>query len=150
MNIQCSPFIKNLNYILTFLLLKKNQKKNNISSAVVVRAFHSRYPKANAIQWQQIEVSRWAVNFTLQNKWYSALFDSYGNWLDSMTLISIESIPKNVQERFEKRFLKSGIKSIHKIETPNNTIYEIKWTNGIFMWRLLYDISGKMVGKLIS
>lgn len=142
--------LKKIKHILASLLLIKSQNKSNLSSPTVVNAFRIKYPNANAVQWHQIEVSRWAVNFTLKNKWHSALFDSHGNWLDSMTLISLESIPKNVQKTFQKSFLKSGIKNIHKIETPNKTIYEIKWTNGIFIWKLLYDFSGKMVGKLIS
>ena len=137
-------------YISTSLSLRWIKNKPNLSSPAVVDAFRIKYPNANAVQWHQIEVSRWAVNFTLKNKWHSALFDSQGNWLDSMTLISMESIPKNVQENFEKSFLRSGIKNIHQIETTNNTIYEIKWSNGIFKWKLLYDISGKMVGKLTA
>lgn len=90
------------------------------------------------------------AKFSLKDNWYSILYDSHGNWLDTIVLVFMESIPKNIQENFEKSFVKSGIKSIHQIEMINKTIYEIKWSNGIFRWNLLYDISGKMTGKLIS
>tara|TARA_R110002050_G_scaffold261556_1_gene401574 strand:+ start:31960 stop:32397 length:438 start_codon:yes stop_codon:yes gene_type:complete len=142
--------LKKIKYIVTSLSLKRIKNKSNLPNIKVVNAFKLKYPNASAIQWQQIEISRWAINFTLKNKWYSALFDSHGNWLDTITLVSMESIPKNVQENFEKSFVKSGIKNIRLIETNDNTIYEIKWTNGIFKCNLLYDISGKMVGKLIT
>ena len=147
---QYYPFFKKIKYVLASLSLRKSQNKSNLSNHTVVNAFKLKYPNAHAVQWHQIEVSRWTVNFTLKNKWHSVLFDSHGNWLDTINLISIESIPKSVQENFEKNFVKSGIKNIRQIEMANTTIYEIKWTNGIFIWNLLYDISGKMVGKLIS
>ena len=125
------------------------QKEHQFLSPKVVKVFTLRYPYANAIQWQQIDVFRWQVNFTLRNKWYSALFDSNGNWLETTTLVSMEAVPKNIQQNFEKSFVKSGIKIIRQVDTNDKTIYEFKWTNGIFIWKLLYDISGKMVGKLI-
>lgn len=126
------------------------QKKLKFSSPKVINAFKLKYPFANTVQWQQIDVFRWQVNFTLRNKWYSALFDSDGNWLETMTLVSMESVPRNVQQNFEKSFLKSGIRIIRQVDTIDKTIYEFKWTNGIFIWKLLYDMSGRMVGKLIA
>tara|TARA_R110002096_G_scaffold341990_1_gene534888 strand:+ start:2803 stop:3255 length:453 start_codon:yes stop_codon:yes gene_type:complete len=150
MHTQCLPFFKKLKYILASLSLTKSQKKSNLSSPTVVKALKLKYPNASAVQLEQVEVSKWAASFTLKNKWHSALFDSHGNWLDTMTLVSLESLPKNVQENFQKSFVERGIKNIHQIDMNNKTIYEIKWTNGIFIWKLLYDVSGKMVGRLIS
>lgn len=126
------------------------RNRPKLSSPTVFNAFKLKYPSASTPQWQQIDVFRWEVNFILRNKWYSALFDSHGNWLETMTLISLEAIPKNVLNVFEKSFTISGIKNIRQIQMTNGTIYEIKWTNGVFIWKLLYDISGKMVGKLIA
>ena len=126
------------------------RNKPKLSSPAVYNAFKLKYPNASTVQWQQIDVFRWEVNFILRNKWYSALFDSNGNWLETMTLISLEAIPKNVRKIFKKSFAISGIKNIRQIEMANGTIYEIKWSNDVFIWKLLYDISGKMVGKLIA
>ena len=126
------------------------RNKPKLSSPAVYNAFKLKYPNASTVQWQQIDVFRWEVNFILRNKWYSALFDSHGNWLETMTLISLEAIPKNVRKIFKKSFAISGIKDIRQIEMANGTIYEIKCSNDVFIWKLLYDISGKMVGKLIA
>mgnify|MGYP003632310967 CR=1 FL=1 len=142
--------LKKIKYVLTSQSSKRIQNKSDLLNHRVATAFKLKYPNANAVQWKQIEISKWMAKFSLKDTWYSTLYDSQGNWLDTIALVPIESIPKNIQENFEKSFVKSGIKSIHQIETSNKTIYEIKWTNGIFRWNLLYDISGKMTGKLIS
>lgn len=142
--------LKKIKYISTSRSLKGGGSKPHLPNFTVVNAFNLRYPKASTIQWQQIEVSRWVAIFKLKNKCYSALYDSHGNWLDTITKVSMESIPKSVQENFGKSFVKSGIKNVCKIETINRTIFEIKWTNGILAWNFLYDISGNMVGKLTS
>ena len=139
---------KNIKVILTSFSLLRIQNECNLSNHAVLNAFNLKYPNASAVQWKQIEASLWMAKFILLNKRYSASYDTLGNWLDTISLVSMESIPKNVQENFEKSFIKSGIKNIRQIETTGRTIYEIKWTNGIFMLKLLYDISGKMVGKL--
>lgn len=126
------------------------QNKTKFSSPIVVNAFEFKYPNACAVQWQQIDLSKWHVNFNILNKWYSALFDVQGNCLETNTLMSMESIPEIIQKNFEKSFLKSGIIRVRQVETADKTIYEIKWTNGVRSWKLLYDVSGKIVGKLIA
>jgi hypothetical protein len=142
--------LKKIKNMMTSHSSRSIRNKPKLSSPTVYNAFRLKYPNASTVQWQQIDVFRWEVNFILRNKWYSALFDSHGNWLETMTLISLEAIPKNVRKIFKKSFAISGIKNIRKIEMANGTIYEIKWTNGVFIWNLLYDISGKMVGKVIA
>lgn len=126
------------------------QNKNKFSSPTVVNAFKFKYPNASAVHWQQIDLSKWHVNFNILNKWYSALFDIQGICLETITLASMESIPEVIQKNFEKSFLKSGIIDVRQVETSDKTIYEIKWTNGVRSWKLLYDVSGKIVGKLIA
>ena len=126
------------------------QNKPKFSSPTVVTAFEFKYPNASAVQWQQIDLSKWHVNFNMLNKWYSALFDVHGNCLETITLMSLESIPEIIQKNFEKSFLKSGIIQVRQVETCDTTIYEINWTNGRSNWKLLYDVSGEIVGKLIT
>lgn len=142
--------LKKIRYMMTARSSRSIRNRPKLSSPTVYNAFKLKYPNAKTVHWQQIDVFRWEVNFILRNKWYSALFDSHGNWLETMTLISLEAIPKNVKKIFIKSFTISGIKNIRQIEMANGTIYEIKWTNGVFIWKLLYDNSGKMVGKLIA
>lgn len=35
------------------------------------------------------------------------------------------------------------------IQTPNKSLYEMKWHNGIYAIKLLYDGTGKIVGRVI-
>ncbi len=102
------------------------QNKHNFASPIVISAFKIKYPNTTAVQWQQIDVSRWHIDFILIKKCYSALFDIQGNWLETNNLITTEAIPEVVLKNFEKSFEKDGIKDISQVEMINNTIYEIK------------------------
>ena len=115
---------------------------------VVKRTFKSKYPKATFSQWKQIDVFKWQVNFTFKENQYSALFDSEGNWLETVTMVPFALTPKQVRESFEGKYDATGVQQIHHVQTPTTNIYEIQWSSGVFKWKFLYDISGKIVGKL--
>lgn len=142
--------LKTIKNIFTSTSSRLVENETKLTSPTIVTAFNFKYPGASAVRWQQIDMSKWHVNFNLLNKWYSALFDIQGNCLETITLASIETIPEIIQKNFEMSFLKSGIIHIRHVETANKTIYEIKWTNGVCNWKLLYDDSGEIVGKLIA
>ena len=111
--------------------------------------FKSRYPKAMFVRWHRIDVLKWEVKFRFRAKNFSALFDNEGNWLETITGVSLTLTPKHVQESFKRKYDPEGLQLINHIKTSNIDIFEIQWSNGVFVWKLLYDISGRIVGKLI-
>ena len=133
----------------TFLFAKKykaNPQRLNIKISVV---FKLKYPNAKVVTWKQIDVSKWQVSFKIKGRPYSSLYSSQGNWLETVSSVLLIEIPKEVQEGFGSRYGSKGLKHIYRINTPNQVIFEMLWSNGVYDLELLYDETGKMVGKLI-
>lgn len=137
-----------LQHVLTSSFLKLTRNKRNIPNIAVGKAFKSKYPKAKFARWNQVDVFKWAVNYKFRSKAFSALFDSEGNWLETATILSLNLTPKQVRDNFKGKYNPDGLQKIHHIKTGNSEIFEIQWSNGIFAWKLLYDISGKIIGKI--
>ena len=128
-------------------VVKKNRKMPN---AVVRMAFKSKYPKATFTIWKQIDVFKWQVNFITKERQYTGLFDSEGNWLETINMVPLNFIPENVKQSFEEKYCSDGLRQIYQIQTPNRTLFEIQWNNDLYALKLVYDIAGKIVGKMMS
>ncbi len=138
-----------LQYIFNSSFLKVTRTKINMPNITVASAFKSKYPKAAFVRWNQIDVFKWQVNFSLKDHDFSALFNSEGIWLETVTQLPLSHAPKQVQESFEVKYGTDGLQQIQYVKTPNSDIYEIQWSNGVIVMKVLYNISGKIVGKLI-
>ncbi len=69
---------------------------------------------------------------------------------DEVRKLKIEKdVPKKVQDSFGSRYGRKGLKHIYRIKTPNQVIFEMLWSNGIYDVKLLYSETGTIVGKLI-
>ncbi len=123
-------------------------KTHNVSSLVSV-SFSSKFPRAKNIIWQQIDVNKWHVIFTLGKKKYTALFNSDGKWMETVSNTTLNKIPKQVQLTFEKKHNRDGIQQIYHVQTPDRNFYEMKLHNGTYVLKLIYDDSGKTLGQLI-
>jgi len=138
-----------LQYVFSSSFWKVSRNKRRIPNIAVGKSFRSRYPKATFARWNKVDVLLWEVNFRIRGKDFSALFDNDGNWLETVTAVSLSYTPKRVQESFSENHAPEGLQQIHHIQTSNSDIFEIEWGNGVFAWKLLYDFSGKLMGKLI-
>ena len=124
------------------------RKRSNVSSLVGIR-FNSKFPNAKHVLWQQVDVYKWQVNFTLKRKKYSALFNSQGKWIETVSLVTLDKTPEIIKYKFEEKFNKEGLLQIYHVQTPKKILYEMNWHNGIYAIKLLYDITGKIVGRII-
>lgn len=132
------------------LLLKRLFKSRRpIANARVLNTFKLKFPKATRVIWQQVDVFKWHVNFNLKNKRSTALFDSEGVWLETVTLMSIKEIPDQLQLTMEEKYNNNGLLQIFHVQTPDRSIYEMNLNNGLFTLKLLYDLRGKIIGKLL-
>lgn len=136
-------------YLLTSLQNRVVKNKRELPGAAVCIAFKSKYPKAAFVRWKQIDVFKWQVNFNSKGKKFTSLYDSEGNWLETITLVPLEFIPKKVQQNFKGKFNREGLHQIYQIQTPHHVIFEMQWGNGIYTLKLIYDVAGKILGKLI-
>jgi len=123
--------------------------KRTIVNPLVLCSFNSKFPNATHILWQQVDVFKWHVNFTLKKKKCTALFDSKGKWLETVTLVSLDKIPERLQLTLDEKNNKEGLRQIYHVQTPDRSLYELNLNNGLYTLRLLYDLSGKIVGKVL-
>ena len=126
------------------------RRKRFNGSPLVKKSFILKFPNAKRVLWYQIDIFKWRVNFTLKEKKHSALFDSEGNWMETITLIPLNKIPKALQLTFEEIYSKDDLQKIYYVQTPDRSIYEMNLNNGLYSFKLLFDVSGNIIGTLIS
>lgn len=143
-------FYKKFNYLLNLALLNVFKSNRVMPGKTVCLAFKSKYPKASFIQWKQIDVFRWQVTFHFKKEEHFALFSSEGKWLETITPVSLDITPKQVQQNFTGNYNNDGLQQIYHVETPKQNLYEISWNSGIYVLKLLYNSSGKIMSKMIS
>ncbi|MBD0850081.1 PepSY-like domain-containing protein [Maribacter arenosus] len=123
--------------------------KKTIVNPLVQRSFNLKFPKATHIFWQQIDVFKWHVNFRWKKNKCTALFNSEGEWLETVTLVSLDKIPERLQLTLDEKTNKEELRQIYHVQTPDRSLYELNLNNGRYTFRLLYDLSGEIIGKFI-
>lgn len=132
------------------LLIKQLFRRGRpITNSLVLRSFNSKFPTATHILWQQVDVFKWHVNFNLGKKKCTALFNSEGKWMETVTLMSFDKIPEQLQLTMEEKHNSEGLQQIYHIQTPDRSIYELNLNNGLYSLKILYDLSGRIVGKIV-
>ena len=140
---------KKVSYFWFPLLNRLFTAKKKMPNTLVQLSFKLKYPLAKVIIWKQIDVFKWHVNFETKGKRYSSLYTSEGAWLETACSVTVKDVPKKVQDSFGSRYGRKGLKHIYRIKTPNQVIFEMLWSNGIYDVKLLYSETGTIVGKLI-
>ncbi len=122
--------------------------KRPIANTMVLSSFNSKFPKATHVLWRQVDGCKWHVNFNLKKNKCTALFNSEGKWLETITLTPLDKIPEQLQLTMEENYNSDGLQQIYHVQTPDRSLYEINLNNGLYTLKLLYDLSGKIVGKM--
>lgn len=141
---------KKRNFFWSPWLSKLFMVKKVLPTTLVHIAFKLKYPRAKVVIWKQIDVSKWRANFEIKGTPYSSLYTSQGHWVETVRSVSLTDIPDEVQNSFGSQYGNKGLKHIYLIKTPAQVIFEIRWSNGVFDVKLLYNDKGKMIGKLIG
>ena len=132
-----------------FLLSRLLRRKKYNASPLAMKAFDLKFPNAKHILWFQVDVFKWQVNFTLNKEKKSAMYNSDGNWLETITLMHLNKIPVVLQLTFEEKYNKDNLHKIYYIQTPDRNLYEMNLNNGLYTFKLLFDVSGKIVARFI-
>ena len=115
---------------------------HQLPSKKILFTFRLRYPKASRVKWKQMDVFKWQVRYKLKGNVRWGLYTSEGTWLETLCPIPFEDIPPKIQEKYQSKYT-------IEIQTPLRTIFEIQCTSGFNNLKLLYDETGKVVGKMI-
>lgn len=127
-------------------LFRSNKPYNNVT---VLNSFSSKFPKATEIFWQQIDSTKCHVKFILRKKKCTALFTSKGIWLETVTLMPFDKIPKLLQLTLEEKHSSDGLQKIYHIQNSDRSLYEVSLHNGSYNFKLLFNLSGKIIGKVL-
>lgn len=132
---------------LSLLRIFRN-KKAQVSPFVFV-AFCSKFPGATNLVWHQVGILKWQVAFTLNKKNSTALFCRDGQWLETVTGMPLHQLPEQLQQSLEKKYTKKEYEKIYHVQTPDRSHYEMSLSEGSSTLKLLFDLTGNIVGKLI-
>lgn len=123
-------------------------KKSNVNY-LVLPSFNEKFPGATGILWQKMDSTKWQVNFTLQQKICTALFNSEGKWLETVTLMPFDKIPKQLQLTLKEKHQFDGLQKIYHVQNSDRSLYEVKLNNGLYKFKLWFNLSGKIIGKVL-
>ncbi|MGY8915246.1 MAG: PepSY-like domain-containing protein [Flavobacteriales bacterium] len=132
---------------LSLLRIFRN-KKSQVSPFVFV-AFSSKFPRATNLEWHQVGVLKWQVSFTRKKKRCTALFSGDGQWLETVTAMPMHQLPEQLQQSLEEKYTEKKHKQIYHVQTPERSHYEMSLTEGANTLKLLFDLTGNIVGKLV-
>lgn len=127
----------------------KADERSQVPSNKIQFTFRLRYPTAKHVEWKQMDVFKWQVKFKIKEIVRWGLYTSDGAWLETLYPVPFEDIPRKIQISFKSKYDIDSLKQSHKIQTPLRTIFELQCTVDFYKLELLYDETGKMVGKMI-
>ena len=134
---------------MTVLFKRMFRNKKPLADPRVLQSFRLKFPLATQVIWQQVDVFKWLVNFNIEKKKCTALFNREGIWLETVTLIPLNKIPKSLEFTLEEKNNREDLRQIFFIQRPEQSLYELNLDNGVFTLRLLFDLSGNIIGKML-
>ncbi len=125
------------------------RKKANVNP-LALRSFNSKFPNAKHVLWKRVDASKWQVYCSVKKNKYLALYNCQGEWLETVSVVTLDKTPEPIKHKFQETFNEEGILQISHVLSPNKNLYEMKWHNGLYVTKLLFDITGKIVGRVIT
>ena len=58
-------------------------------------------------------------------------------------------LPEQLQQSLEEKYAEKKHKQIYHVQTPDRSHYEMSLTEGSSTLKLLFDLTGNIVGKLV-
>lgn len=113
----------------------------------VKTAFNQKFPGAQKVKWGKENATEWEAEFTLNNKGYSANFNTDGNWLESEYKIGEKEIPAAVTATLGKQFPGYKIVESEISETAKGKVYEFAIKTGKTKTEVAVNPDGTLVKK---
>ena len=124
-----------------------NQKEEKIPAAAK-SGFAAKFPTAQKVKWSVEKPGEFEAEFTLNKVETSALFDAKGNLLETETEIKENELPQAVMATLAKDFAGYKLDEIEKaIDAKGTVSYEMEAVKGKEKLEIVFDASGKLLGK---
>ena len=116
--------------------------KEIVVPTVAKDAFTKLFAKASGAEWSLEKEGEFEVEFTLDKKEMSALFDTKGTLLETETPILESELPQTVKDSLEKGFAGYTLSEIEKTDAKGVVSYEMEVKKAS---TLSFDTKGKLV-----
>ncbi|UII24181.1 PepSY-like domain-containing protein [Fulvivirga ligni] len=99
-----------------------NEKQNSRMKTTI----NTRYNGVdfNNIKWQSTTDGYYEGSFNYQGRELTTQFDENGNWMQTSEPMNMTTVPTNLKNNLGE-YESSSISGIHKIETNNETYYDV-------------------------
>lgn len=121
--------------------------QNNNVPKKAKKAFMKKFPKAQNANWGKENSNEWEAEFTMNDKNYSANFNSNGKWMETEMEIDNSQAPQMVMKNLKTKYPKAEIKKVYKIKSPKGTSYEVEIENDGQNMEVVFNSRGKMMHK---
>lgn len=113
----------------------------------VKTSFNQKFPGAQKIKWGKENATEWEAEFTLNNREYSANFNSDGNWVETEYLISEKEIPAAVSATLSHKYPGYKIKTAEITETAKGNVFAFEMLKGKTKTDATVNADGTLVVK---
>jgi hypothetical protein len=113
--------------------------------AKVKTSFENKFPGAQKSKWGKENAKEWEVEFTMNNKDYSANFSTEGNWLETEYKIGEAEVPAVVTNTLAKEFPGYKIVTSEISETSKGKMYEFEISTGKAKKEVAVNADGTLV-----
>ncbi len=122
------------------------QKKTDVP-ANVISAFGQKFPTAQKVKWDKENATEWEAEFKMDNKEYSANFNTDGQWMETEYEISTSEIPEAVNEALNTYYQGYKVEEAEISETANGQVYEFEIKKDKEKMEVAFNTDGSLVKK---
>ena len=113
----------------------------------VKSSFNQKFPGAQKVKWGKENATEWEAEFTLNNKAYSANFNSNGNWVETEYLINEKEIPAVVVATLSNKYPGCKIKTAEITESAKGNVFAFELLKGKTKTDVTVNADGTLVVK---
>ncbi len=119
---------------------------------VVTEAFKTSFAGASNVEWKD-NLTNFSANFTQNAATKTAKFNKEGVWLETVTVLSLNTLSKDVQDGFKKsKYADWTVKNVSLVEEAGKVpLYKLfVRKNDIEKRNLYFDKTGKLLSDNIT
>jgi len=98
--------------------------KSSKMPPIIIKDFNVRFPNVSKVKWRKIE-SLYFASFMLDGKGIDVTYQSTGEWVETLSEISINDLPTEVVTGVHNLFTAATIKAAAKVEQSTKEILYI-------------------------
>lgn len=114
--------------IVAFLSVSASYASEHPATPAAFASFNTSFPKAQEVKWSKVN-SYDKVNFKMDGHEQTAFFTQDGEWIATTSNISLEQLPKALQENLKKEMNDFWITDLIIMSTGSGDTYYVQLEN---------------------